>query len=188
MVSFHKWRQEKNFHDQSQFFHIDNPFPMTKNHNNKLRDPERAPTSYPPSTASSTGFSISSQMLNSTLPIPLPTRPTAPGTPFDSTIVWTHFEMESSKKVVNKSGMFGTHKPTFIPIIMNLKFKKLRIHRKVSMTILNYLSFSTIISGAPVSLGSHLFAVQSKPSVQNWSLHTYNDSDTDLALNIRGKA
>lgn len=130
MVSFHKWRQEKNFHDQSQFFHIDNPFPMTKNHNNKLRDPERAPTSYPPSTASSTGFSISSQMLNSTLPIPLPTRPTAPGTPFDSTIVWTHFEMESSKKVVNKSGMFGTHKPTFIPIIMNLKFKKLCIHRK----------------------------------------------------------
>ena len=75
-------------------------------------------TWYPPLIFSSLGFSVSLQMLNSTLPIPLPTTPVSPS---DSTTVWTQFEIESEKKVVNKSGKPNAHKPTFNPIIMYLK-------------------------------------------------------------------
>ena len=102
--------------------HTDNPFPMAKISiiiiQNYSQGTLRALTWYPPLTVSSLGFSTSLQMLNSTLPIPLPTTPVSPS---DSTTVWTQFEIESEKKVVNKSGKPNAHKPTFNPIIMYLK-------------------------------------------------------------------
>ena len=132
----------------------------------------RAHTSYPSSwsVVSVGGSSTSLQMLNSTRPMPVPTAPAPAESPSDSTMVRIHVVMELAKNEVNNSGNKFTQKPTFTPIIVYLKFSS-EVRDSFHILTYQYLSFSCVTNGAPMSSESQVWSISSGYlTVQNWSL------------------